>query len=247
MTREEFNKNSYLVNNNALYNKHTEHISTTEPIFIDGMAGSDNIVHEREGDASQNTYWAYEYESGKFMLGKFNEDDIKVKCETDSSDLWIVDAEGVYIEQDALNSYMESDCLDAINAKYGTNFSTLTMQKVKSIDIGDTVTNWNTYEKIELPESKEYLGIDIDDGYAVGYLDNENVYLYSYTSSGNIIVCSSEGRVYQGGEVLNEELITLMSSKLNNAGIQFNEFIGTQTPYQPGETIENWENYRKIS
>jgi hypothetical protein len=47
MTREEFNKNSYLVNNNALYNKHTEHISTTEPLYLDGMPGSDNIVHEK--------------------------------------------------------------------------------------------------------------------------------------------------------------------------------------------------------
>lgn len=46
MTREEFNNNSYLVNNNALYNKHTEHISTTEPLYLDGMPGSDNIVHE---------------------------------------------------------------------------------------------------------------------------------------------------------------------------------------------------------
>lgn len=43
-----FSKNSYLVNNNALYNKHTEHISTTEPLWLDGMPGSDNIVHKRE-------------------------------------------------------------------------------------------------------------------------------------------------------------------------------------------------------
>lgn len=53
MTREEFNKNSFLVNNNALYYKHTEHISTTEPLYLDGMAGSDNIVHEPERESKQ--------------------------------------------------------------------------------------------------------------------------------------------------------------------------------------------------
>lgn len=53
MTREEFNNNSYLVNNNALYNKHTEHISTTEPLYLDGMPGSDNIVHEPEKQSKQ--------------------------------------------------------------------------------------------------------------------------------------------------------------------------------------------------
>lgn len=53
MTREEFNNNSYLVNNNALYNKHTEHISTTEPLYLDGMGGSDNIVHKPEKESKQ--------------------------------------------------------------------------------------------------------------------------------------------------------------------------------------------------
>ena len=53
MTREEFNKNSFLVNNNALYYKHTEHISTTEPLYLDGMAGSDNVVHEPERESKQ--------------------------------------------------------------------------------------------------------------------------------------------------------------------------------------------------
>lgn len=46
MLRKDFDNNSYLVNNNALYRKHTEHISTTEPLYLDGMPGSDNIVHE---------------------------------------------------------------------------------------------------------------------------------------------------------------------------------------------------------
>ena len=53
MTREEFDKNLFLVNNNALYSKHTEHISTTEPLYVDGMAGSDNVVHEPERKPEQ--------------------------------------------------------------------------------------------------------------------------------------------------------------------------------------------------
>lgn len=48
MTIEQFSKNEYLVNNNALYEKHTEHLSTTEPLWLDGMPGSDNIVYKRE-------------------------------------------------------------------------------------------------------------------------------------------------------------------------------------------------------
>lgn len=160
--------------------------------------------------------------------------------------IWYADENGVITGYTPTADNVASAIIDTYNEHYGTDINIWTPE-TKTLQVGGTVPNWNTYEKIELPESKEYLGIAIDGGYAVGYLDNENIYLYSYTSSGNIIKCSHEGVVYLGGEVLNEELITRMSRKLNNAGIQFNEFIGTQTPYQPGETIENWENYRKIS
>lgn len=53
MIRKDFDNNSYLVNNNALYNKHTEHISTTEPLYLDGMPGSDNVVHKPEKESKQ--------------------------------------------------------------------------------------------------------------------------------------------------------------------------------------------------
>lgn len=241
MTREEFNKNSYLVNNNALYNKHTEHISTTEPIFIDGMAGSDNIVHEREGDASQNTYWAYEYESGKFMLGKFNEDDIKVKCETDSSDLWIVDAEGVYIEQDALNSYMESDCLDAINAKYGTNFSTLTMQKVKSIDIGETMPNWNAYEKIS-----NIIYIKRNGPAIAGYIKDDTGYIYTKNSICYIFDLESGEVTSVTGPQLNDSLKNPIIGWAGAAGFTISQVEPKEENFEIGQSMQNWNNYVTI-
>ena len=46
--------NEFLVNNNVLSNyQHTEHISTTEPLYLDGMAGSDNLVHKPKRSGSQ--------------------------------------------------------------------------------------------------------------------------------------------------------------------------------------------------
>lgn len=246
MTREEFNKNSYLVNNNALYNKHTEHISTTEPIFIDGMAGSDNIVHEREGDVSQNTYWAYEYESGKFLLGKFNEDDIKVECETDSSNLWIVDAEGVYIEKDALNSYMESECLDTINAKYGTSFTALTMQKVTSIAIGDDCPDWDAYEKIVLPptiyikttptgSSLCTIGKILSNTFKI--LCQDNASAWQVTNEGII------NGVFGNAQLMIEQIWT---PKLQQAGYTISSYEIEVVAYNVGDSIEDWNDFTQI-
>ena len=107
--------------------------------------------------------------------------------------------------------------------------------------------NWNAYEKIEMPETKQYLAIDFRP-WTAGYKENENVYLYGFESTGYIITCSGSGLVYNGtGAMLNNELKTSLRSKIENAGIQFNEFIVIETPYTSGETIENWENYEKIS
>ena len=99
----------------------------------------------------------------------------------------------------------------------------------------------------DTPVQKTYIALNISP-WTAGYLENENVYLYGFTSSGNIIACSADGLVYDGpGANLTDGLKTSMRGKLENAGIQFNEFIVIETPYTGGETIENWENYRKIS
>lgn len=74
MTREEFNNNSYLVNNNALYNKHTEHISTTEPLYLDGMPGSDNLIHKKPVDDGGDTL-----PQSQFFKIQFNSGYVPVK------------------------------------------------------------------------------------------------------------------------------------------------------------------------
>lgn len=105
MTREEFNKNSYLVNNNALYNKHTEHISTTEPIFIDGMAGSDNVVHEPERKPKQ-IIAAF----GDYLLS-----DLKtIVAQADLTDAQKNDVVGICIGQNPVsgkNVFWNVDCI----------------------------------------------------------------------------------------------------------------------------------------
>ena len=162
------------------------------------------------------------------------------------SQIWYADGNGNVAGYTESVDDIAGTIIDAYNEHFGTDIQIWTPE-TKTLQVGGTVPNWNAYEKIEMPETKEYLGINYG-AYAAGYLENENVYLYGYTSTGNIIVCSPEGLVYQGqGANLNEELREILTGKLNNAGIKFNEFIVIETPYANGETIENWENYQKIS
>ena len=122
------------------------------------------------------------------MLGNFHDDVISIECETNSADLYVVDAEGKYIENIAMHSYLESDVIDAINAKYGTNFTHLTMQKVTGIAIGDDCPNWNGYEKIEIPKHRvaAKMPSGAEASFLVGEIENSTFKVYA-KSSGSII------------------------------------------------------------
>lgn len=194
---------------------------------------------------SIQTLFALEIESGRFISFYFQNGVLYANTDDWSSALWVLDGEGVVIDNISYSIADRAPILAQINEHYGTSFTGWSDNEI-GLRIGDTIPNWNAYEKIEMPETKQYLAINYDD-WTAGYLENENLYLYGHTSSGNIIICSEEGFVYQGGEVLSEEVRMILNSKLQNAGIQFNEIIVIESPYADGETIENWDNYQKIS
>lgn len=163
-----------------------------------------------------------------------------------SSALWVCDGNGVVVDNISIYGAERAPILEQINEHYGTTFTGWSDNEM-ALRFGDTIPDWDAYEKIEMPETKVYLAINFSP-FTAGYLENEIVNLYGFTSSGNIIVCSADGLVFDGvGAILNDELKTLLRGKLENAGIQFDEFVVIETPYTSGETIENWENYEKIS
>lgn len=156
MTREEFNKNSYLVNNNALYNKHTEHISTTEPLYLDGMNGSDNLIYKKSVDDGGNTIepqtlFAYEEEPNKFIIGEFKGDTLRIQTSSNSNVIWLSSETGVIDGTMSMSAPTLEKILQAVNEKYGTSFEGWS-QLPTVYEVSDTVPNWDAYEKIEYVE-----------------------------------------------------------------------------------------------
>lgn len=161
MTREEFNNNSYLVNNNALYNKHTEHISTTEPLYLDGMNGSDNIVHKKSiddgGDTPLKTHVAVPLEENSplFAFGIVSEEQgiqvLRIFVYKTNGHVLGVNADGV-IQEDTgivLTNAVSNGYKDIANA-HGYNIVGVSVY-INEYNLGDTVEDWDAYEKIELP------------------------------------------------------------------------------------------------
>lgn len=87
-----FKSNEFLVNNNVLSNyQHTKHISTTEPLYLDGMAGSDNIVHKQQRGV-------------KASFGDYLLSDLKtIVAQADLKDEQKADVVGICIGQNPVN------------------------------------------------------------------------------------------------------------------------------------------------
>ena len=179
------------------------------------------------------------------MLGNFHDDVINIECETSSADLYVVDADGKYIENIAMHSYLESDVIDAINAKYGTNFTQLTMQKVTGIAIGDDCPNWNAYEKIEI--LSVYLKIPFTDSlFAAGLLEGSTFYLYGEENDKVLQIKNENGEVantYEGATVM---LQTYIIPKIREKGYEVENSIIDTTSYNMGDFIPNWEQYINV-
>lgn len=87
--------NEFLVNNNVLSNyQHTKHISTTEPLYLDGMAGSDNLVHKPKRSGSQKVA----------AFGDYLLNDLKtIVAQADLKDDQKADVVGICIGQNPVN------------------------------------------------------------------------------------------------------------------------------------------------
>ena len=181
------------------------------------------------------------------MLGNFHDNVINIECETSSADLYVVDAEGKYIENIAMHSYLESDVIDAINAKYGTNFTNLTMQKVTGIAIGDDYPNWNAYEKIEIqginvavyPTEKSY-------AYIAGKVKG-GIFTILASSETNCLIINQDGNVLTTyGPQPTMEAIPYAISRMADNGIEIDQTNAEISILAQGDAVPNWNSYTKL-
>lgn len=177
------------------------------------------------------------------MLGNFHDDVINIECETSSADLYVVDAEGIYIENIAMHSYLESDVIDAINAKYGTNFTQLTMQKVTGIAIGDDCPNWAAYEKIKIKLEDGYYKYQISNSQEESYVAMVcisgiiRVYVATQSVENAIIIYKSNGTVKSASGSIDiiEQIKTIADAVY--------EYNGIQRQVTGNSPISNWSQY----
>lgn len=136
--------------------------------------------------------------------------------------------------------------LQAVNEKYGTSFEGWS-QLPTAYEVGDTVPNWNAYEKILLTLAEGLYKFDVTEGsgsaYAAMSFQNGTMQIYSgVTAYGmNIIIYNPQG-VYQGPGGQDSIINAVQQICAIYSNVQTVEKVLKDT-----NNLANFENYTLLS
>lgn len=163
-----------------------------------------------------------------------------------SSALWVCDGNGIVVDNVSYSIGDRAPILEQINEHYGTSFTGWSDNEI-GLRYGDTVPNWNAYEKILLLLKDGFYKFDTSNGqsmfYAAMIVQNGVVELYasSLESGNNICVYGSQGNFVAAGG--NENLIPQIQEKCR----RYPNFVSVSKYVKDNSNLENWSEYSLLS
>ena len=154
-----------------------------------------------------------------------------------------MNSEGVVLEYSSEPFHKSDEIIAGINAHYGTSF----YQEDdidKDFTIGETMPNWNAYEKIEMEQIK----VAIDAGsaqYIFGYIKGSECAI-SVTSSNYCNISNNEGKIIypQGGPPFDDNIKNMVRYKLSTYNVD--NVTSIIESYEQYQVIDNWDEYTII-
>lgn len=170
---------------------------------------------------------------------------MRIQTRGNSNVAWLSSGEGVINGTMSLSAPTLERILQAINEKYGTSFEGWA-QKPSVYEVGNTVPNWNAYEKIEMPptiyvkttptgSSLWTMGKILGNTFKILCQDNESA--WQVTNEGVI------NGVFGNEQSLIEQIWT---PKLQQAGYAISSYEIEIVAYNVGDSIENWNDFTQI-
>ena len=136
--------------------------------------------------------------------------------------------------------------LQAVNEKYGTSFEGWS-QLPTAYEVGDTVPNWNAYEKIGLPRTYIAVTIGGNDGpFAFGELKDNDEIVFECFEENVPWAANTNGLVVAKQYGFPQVFTNLWKPKID-AALGIDSTASTViSSLNEGDTVPNWANYQKI-
>ena len=157
----------------------------------------------------------------------------------------MLDANGVVVDNVSYALNVRAQILAQINVHYGTSFSGWSDNEI-GLRIGDTLPNWNAYEKILLP-NKIYVAASLgNNGYSVGYIQG-NKYVFYSEANQNTYIMSKGGRIIANGiSVETTWNYRVKPVLINHSFENVTEYLTEAKLYNVGDIVENIGEYQFI-
>lgn len=158
--------------------------------------------------------------------------------------IWYADANGVITGNTPNADNVASAIIDGYNEHFGTGIAIWTPETI-NLQVGDTVPNWNAYEKIEMQPQK----ISIDMGQNVWIIGDFLNGLYrNWTNPGDSTGISvHEDGVVFGNQGLPEYVgVAMFNEFLSKIGLEATSVKNYYISMEIGSKVPGWENYTKI-
>ena len=160
-----------------------------------------------------------------------------------SSALWVCDGNGVVVDNISYSIGERAPILEQINEHYGTSFTGWSDNEI-SLRVGDTVPNWNAYEKILLPVNNNFrFKPSGNSAFIAGFVENDNAYIYT-DSSNYLWNISPEGQIWGSFGAISDISTQAKQLLLNEYGKEFDVINALVENWEQGQTVPNWEGYK---
>lgn len=163
---------------------------------------------------------------------------MRIQTQGNSNNVWLSSDEGVINNTMILTAPTLEKILQAVNEKYGTSLEGWS-QLPTAYEVGDTVPNWNAYEKITLQTVK----IKFQDG-KFGEVKGNKLYIATSNGKNVIIVNMLTGLVATlNGTELTEQMKTNYTAAMRYYGYEVSETTSETLSLEVGDQIEGWNEY----
>lgn len=159
--------------------------------------------------------------------------------------IWYADGSGNVTGYTESVDDIAGTIIDAYNEHFGTDIDIWTPETI-TLQVGDTVPNWDAYEKILLP-AKIFVAASLgNNGYSVGYIQG-NKYVFYSDALQNTYVMSMQGRIIANSISVEWSWINRVKPALINHSFEnVTEYLTEAKLYEVGDIVENIGEYQFI-